>query len=232
MTIIKVSSKANTLNLIKKKLSFINIPKYIFFTKENFEKNKKFYLKIIKSNFKTDIILRSSSLDEDNYKSSNAGKYDSIIVKKKKFDILEKSILKIIKKFKNKNDQILVQNFISKPDISGVIFTKDANTNSDYYQIDYDVSKRSDLVTSGKKNPSLKTLIIFKGSKRIPNTFQQLINTAKYLEKFFNNDRLDIEFCIKKKILFILQCRPLLGITKKTDIEKHKKILINLKKKI
>ena len=83
MTILKVSSKVNTLNLIKKKLSFINIPKYIFFTKENFEKNKKFYLKIIKSNFKTDIILRSSSLEEDNYKSSNAGKYDSIIVKKK-----------------------------------------------------------------------------------------------------------------------------------------------------
>ena len=231
MKIFKTSSKVNSLNLIKKKLSFVNIPKFIFFTKKDFEKNKKFYLKKINYTFKTDIIIRSSSLDEDTHKTSNAGKFDSIIIKKKNFNILEKSIFKVIKKFRNKDDQILVQSFIGKPDIFGVVFTKDINTNSDYYQSEYDISKRSDLVTSGKKNPSLKTLIIFKGSKKIPVLFKKLIYICKHLENLFNINRLDIEFCIKKNKVFIFQCRPLLGITKKSDIETHKKILVNLKKK-
>jgi len=231
MKTFKTQSKVNALNLIKKKINFINIPKYIFFTKKDFTSNKKFYLKKINYNFKTDIIIRSSSLDEDTHKTSNAGKFESIIVKKKDFDILEKSIFKVIKKFKNKNDQILIQSFIEKPDIFGVVFTKDINTNSDYYQIEYDVSKRSDLVTSGKKNPSLKTLIIFKGSKKIPILFKKLIKICKNLENLFDNNRLDIEFCIKKNKVFIFQCRPLLGTTKKSDIKKHEKILVNLKKK-
>ena len=38
----------------------------------------------------------------------------------------------IIKDFKDSKDQILVQEFISKPQISGVIFTRDINTNSPY----------------------------------------------------------------------------------------------------
>lgn len=226
-----VPSKVNAINLIRQNLSFINIPKYIFFTKKNFEKNKKYYLEKINSNFKTNIIIRSSSLDEDTQKTSNAGKFDSIVIKKKNFNTLENAIIKIIKKFKNENDQILVQSFIGEPDVSGVIFTKDINTNSDYYQIEYDISKRSDLVTSGKKNPSLKTLIVFKGSKEIPFLFKGLINICKHLENLFNNNRLDIEFCIKKNKVFIFQCRPLLGFAKKFDIGKHNQILVNLKKK-
>ena len=229
---IKTESKAKTLNTIKRKINLANIPKFIFFTKEEYKNKNKFYIKKINHNFKTDIIIRSSSLDEDSNKSSNAGKYVSVVLKKKKFDYLEKSILKVIKKLKNKNDQILVQEFIAKPDISGVVFTKDINTNSDYYRIEYDFSKKSNLVTSGKKNPSLKTLILFKESKKIPLPFKKLINTCKHLENLFNNDRLDIEFCIKKNKVFIFQCRPLLGAAKKKiDIEKHKKILINLEKK-
>ena len=55
---------------------------------------------------------------------SNAGKYDSIIIKKTNFSSLENTINKIMHKFKNNNDQILVQNFIQKPDISGVILQK------------------------------------------------------------------------------------------------------------
>ena len=85
MKTFKTQSKVNALNLIKKKINFINIPKYIFFTKKDFTSNKKFYLKKINYNFKTDIIIRSSSLDEDTHKTSNAGKFESIIVKKKRF---------------------------------------------------------------------------------------------------------------------------------------------------
>ena len=54
------------------------------------------------------------------------------------------------------NDQIFVQNFISKPSMSGVIFTIDPSNNSPYYIINYDKSKKTNLITSGLENPSIK----------------------------------------------------------------------------
>jgi len=224
-------SKVNSLNFIKKNCKNIKIPNYIYFSKGEFNQNRSLILKRIYQEFKEDLIIRSSALNEDTKKLSNAGKYDSIILKKKENKNLEYSILKVIRKFKSKNDQILIQKFINKPSISGVVFTKDINTNSDYYQIEFDVSKRTDLVTSGKFNPSLKTLIIYKNSSVIPKKFRKLITICKIFEKLFDNNRLDIEFCIKNNQVFIFQCRPLLGTSKISNILKHKEILVNLKKK-
>ena len=224
-------SKVNSLNFIKKNCKNIKIPNYIYFSKGEFNQNRSLILKRIYQEFKEDLIIRSSALNEDTKKLSNAGKYDSIILKKKENKNLEHSILKVIRKFKSKNDQILIQKFINKPSISGVVFTKDINTNSDYYQIEFDVSKRTDLVTSGKFNPSLKTLIIYKNSSVIPKKFRKLITICKIFEKLFDNNRLDIEFCIKNNQVFIFQCRPLLGTSKISNILKHKEILVNLKKK-
>lgn len=224
-------SKVNSLNFIKKNCKNIKIPNYIYFSKGEFNQNRSLILKRIYQEFKEDLIIRSSALNEDTKKLSNAGKYDSLVLKKKENKNLEYSILKVIRKFKSKNDQILIQKFINKPSISGVVFTKDINTNSDYYQIEFDVSKRTDLVTSGKFNPSLKTLIIYKNSSVIPKKFRKLITICKIFEKLFDNNRLDIEFCIKNNQVFIFQCRPLLGTSKISNILKHKEILVNLKKK-
>ena len=224
-------SKVNSLNFIKKNCKNIKIPNYIYFSKGEFNQNRSLILKRIYKEFKEDLIIRSSALNEDTKKLSNAGKYDSLVLKKKENKNLEHSILKVIRKFKSKNDQILIQKFINKPSISGVVFTKDINTNSDYYQIEFDVSKRTDLVTSGKFNPSLKTLIIYKNSSVIPKKFRKLITICKIFEKLFDNNRLDIEFCIKNNQVFIFQCRPLLGTSKISNILKHKEILVNLKKK-
>ena len=224
-------SKVNSLNFIKKNCKNIKIPNYIYFSKGEFNQNRSLILKRIYQEFKEDLIIRSSALNEDTKKLSNAGKYDSLVLKKKENKNLEYSILKVIRKFKSKNDQILIQKFINKPSISGVVFTKDINTNSDYYQIEFDVSKRTDLVTSGKFNPSLKTLIIYKNSSVIPKKFRKLITICKIFEKLFDNNRLDIEFCIKNNQVFIFQCRPLLGTSKISNILKHKEVLVNLKKK-
>ena len=207
-------TKAHSLQIIdkfEKKL----VPKFSFFEKKDFLKNKFKFIKKIKKKFNTDIIIRSSAINEDSKKKSNAGFYDSYIVRKENFNNIEIKIIKLIEKFKNSKDQILIQEFVKNPEIAGVIFSKDKNTNSHYYDINYDESGKSDLVTSGKFNPTIKSLIVYKESKKIPKLFKQLINVTDNLEKLFNNDRLDIEFCIKKKKLFILQCRPLLGVTKK-----------------
>ncbi len=207
------------------------VPKFIYFDKTTYLNNKKKCLNKILKNFNNDIIIRSSAINEDTNLKSNAGFYDSYLVKKKNFKNIEKFINKIIVKFKNDKDQILVQKFIKKPDIAGVIFTKDKTTNSHYFDINYDTSKRSHLITSGKFNPTIKSLIIFKYTTYVPKKFKKLLKIIIDLEKIFNNDRLDIEFCIKNKKVYILQCRPLLGSRNIVNKNKLKNIIVNLEKK-
>ena len=195
MSILTKSNSLVIINKINKNL----VPEFIFFTKVNFLKKKFFYINKIKKQFKNDIIIRSSALNEDLKTKSNAGVYDSFVIKKNNFHQIESYILKIVSKFKHNNDQVLVQSFISNPDIAGVLFTKDKTTNSHYYDINYDTSNKSNLITSGKFNPTIKSLIIYKDSKLVPTKFQKLIKITSDLEKIFKNDRLDIEFIIKKK---------------------------------
>ena len=227
---INIFTKANSLKLIddhNKKL----VPQFLFFNKFDYLKDKRKYINKINKTFKSDIIIRSSAINEDNKKQSNAGHYESFIIKKKNFNEIEKKIIEIIRKFKNKRDQILVQNFIKKPDIAGVIFTKDKTTNSHYYDINYDTSKKSNLITSGQFNPTIKSLIILKESKYIPIKFRGLLKEVSKLEKLFKMDRLDIEFCIKKNKIYILQCRPLLGSNKNVNKKKLSDVIVNLEKK-
>ena len=228
----KFISKAQTLNKLKKtnKSQFI-IPKFVFFSKKDYTNKKKIIFKKIKSYFKSDIILRSSANDEDKSNSSNAGKYDSFKIKNVSEKNLELVINKILNKFKNHKDEILVQEYITNPDFSGVVFTADIDTDAPYYIINYDSSGKSDLITSGQKNTTEKTVFIFKNHTNLPKKFSKLIKTIKYLEKITLNERLDIEFIIKGKKIYILQVRPLKK-TKKLDKKKFYNALINIKKKI
>ena len=223
-------TKADSLKKIKKKHSS-SVPFFLFFEKKTYQKKKKICIQKIKKTFKNDIILRSSALNEDNLKESKAGFYDSYLIKRKNFNTLEIKIEKLISKFKNNKDQIIVQKYLKNPEIAGVIFTKDKTTNAPYYDINYDTSKKSDLITSGKYNPTIKSLIILKSAKIIPFKFKKLIQISKNLEKIFNNDRLDIEFCIKSGKVFILQCRPLLGTKKNINNKNLDSVIVNLEKK-
>jgi phosphohistidine swiveling domain-containing protein len=223
-------TKTGSLIIIDKKLKNL-VPKFIFFEKKKFLEKKNFYINKINRTFNNDIIIRSSAINEDSKKESKAGFYDSFIIKKNNFSSIEDKIIEIIKKFKNDKDQILIQKYIKEPEISGVVFTKDKTSNSHYYDINYDTSKKTFLITSGKNNPTIKSLIIFKNSKNIPKKFRELINILRNLENIFDNDRLDVEFCIKNKKVFIFQCRPLLGSKKIINKKTLKEIIINLKKK-
>ncbi len=134
----------------------IEVPKTIYFTKEKFIKNYKLIYQNLKKAFKNKkIVIRSSSKKEDNYLTSAAGKYKSFLNITLNIKNFKKYVGEVIKDL-DLNDQIFIQNFISKPSISGVIFTLDPSNNSPYYIINYDKSKKTNLVTSGIKNPSIK----------------------------------------------------------------------------
>ena len=190
------------LKLYEKKLNY-KIPKLIYFTKKDFNKNSNKIINNIKNIFKNNkVIIRSSSLQEDSLKESNAGKFKSFKNLKTKKNILIKYINLVAKDFKKKDDQIIVQEFVSKPKFSGVIFTRNINNNSPYYFINFDKSGLTDLITSGKPNPSMKTIIVNRDKIRESGFFSKYLKIIKKIEIKFENDRLDIEFCIKNNKLY------------------------------
>ena len=99
----KLESKADTIIKLKHfDLNFL-IPKvYIFKTHDwKFSRNK--IIKTIQKNFKSKIVIRSSSFDEDLKNQSQAGKYLSVLgVSPKNKRKLETSIDKVIKSYKKK----------------------------------------------------------------------------------------------------------------------------------
>jgi hypothetical protein len=227
-------SKAESLEFIKnKKIKKIFIPNFFYFEKKSFEKYSHLIIKKIISKFKKKIILRSSAKNEDTYKKSNAGKFNSKIIESKNFKNLQKIINEFIKQFKKGEDQILVQEFIENVDISGVIFNKDPQTGYPYYIINYDETGKTNLITSGSENPKIKTHIVYKEKINLSKKFKNYLKIIQILEKVYKINNLDIEFAIKNKKFFLLQCRPLIVKNYKTNKNlKLGSILINLKKKI
>jgi phosphohistidine swiveling domain-containing protein len=233
-------SKAKNLDLLKK--TFLNsniiIPKFFYFSKGNYLKSNITYVKKIFSFCKENaLIMRSSSTNEDQVSYSNAGKYSSKILKKNStFISVHSSLKNFVKQFSKSNDAIIVQQFVTNVNLSGVIFTQDINLNAPYYQINYDHSGRTDLITSGVKNDKKKQAIIYK--KKITGQFKSLIDSCDILEKKLKNNRLDIEFCIKNKKTYLLQVRNLSKTKnkrisqKKYTRKKFDNFLINIEKKV
>ena len=231
-------TKAETLEYLLKKLKrekikHIKIPKFIFISKRKYLKDKKKIFNKIKKTFKNNLlIIRSSSKDEDNINFTNAGKFLSF----QKVRIDEKNIYKIIDKviikFKSLNDQILIQSFISNAELSGVIFTREANFNSPYYIINYDSSGKTNLVTSGKEDLSTKTEVIYRDKIKLSKKFYKYLISIKKIEKLFSSDRLDIEFAIKNKTFYLFQCRNIPKSKERNNDTAIDKTLVNLRKKI
>ena len=220
--LIRINSK------IKKK-DFI-IPKFFIVHQKDFKKYEYIIFKIHKIFFGKKIIIRSSSKNEDKIKKSNAGKYDSLIIDKFDKKKIINGIKFVSKKLINAKDEIIIQELINNTDISGVIFSKDINNESPYFIINYDTSGKTNLITSGKKNSSMKTLVVY-DEKNIKGIFNKIIEIVKKFEKIFEDSILDVEFAVKKKKIYIFQCRNL----KKFRSDNRNKInenLINLEKKI
>ena len=117
-------TKSNILEFFLNKNKEINVPKLISFKKKKYLENHSKFLKLINIKFKKDIILRSSALDEDQKNRSNAGKYESIVLKKKEIHKLNFLIIYLLKKLSNSNDKLIVQEYITSPELAGVVFTK------------------------------------------------------------------------------------------------------------
>ena len=237
------NSKGETLINLKRKLKKFEVPASFIFNVKNWETDNNKIVYLISKKFKNrKIIVRSSSKNEDNFTTSAAGKFESIlnVDSRNKIKII-KAVNKVIKSYKLKKhklleEQVLIQEMIGNVKMSGVIFTGDNLGNNLYYIINYDdITGLTNTITSGSSNYSNKNLYIYKkNEKHIRSArFIKIVKAIKELETQFNKLPLDIEFGLtKKNKLYLFQVRPVITKNKfflKND-KFNKKILVNFKK--
>jgi hypothetical protein len=165
---------------------------------------------------KEKLIIRSSSINEDQYEKSNAGYYESVSdVDSRNKKAIISSIQRVIRSYKRSGsfsakDQVLIQSQTTNVNKSGVIFTRNMQTNTPYYLINYDdESGKTDTVTGGEAH---KSLYLFKQNNvsDYPAVWRKLMLAVQEIENYLPGMILDIEFAEKADgTIIIFQIRPL-----------------------
>lgn len=168
------------------------------------------------------LVVRSSSLAEDGFQLSQAGRFQSVLnVDASDAGQLAGAIDQVAASFASlgvpiDDHQIFVQPYLDDIAVSGVVFTRDGETDAPYVVINYDdVSGRSDTVTSGTGG-MLKTRYVYRSRlDLIDGKLAALAPIISELQDRLVLDALDIEFAIARDgACYIFQVRP---ITPKLD---------------
>jgi pyruvate,water dikinase len=146
------------------------------------------------------IIARSSSVAEDKAESSKAGVFATIANIKDESSLTD-AIEKIWSSSSNEDIAVIIQEQL-KPDIAGVLFTRDPVTGANEPVIEY-VKGMGESLVSGKKNP-----IRVSGADE---RFKELVKIGEKLESLFGYP-LDIEWAKTEKTFHILQARPVTAL--------------------
>jgi len=158
------------------------------------------------------LAVRSSAAHEDGAGNSYAGAYLSRTNVDPTPDAITKAVDEVFNSYADPSteDQVLVQPMVSNVAVSGVVLTRDLDTGSPYYVVNYDdFSGRTDTVTGGGES---KTFLVHRSRPDALHSarFRKLIDSVIELEEITSSHELDIEFCITKdEHVFILQVRPL-----------------------
>lgn len=203
-------SKAQTLDFLKGKLESASILPSIIITFSQWQKEEKQIVEAIKSEFNQPLIIRSSSLSEDNTSSSMAGKYLSLLDVCCEKEAISEAIKRVFSSYpiKNEQDQVFVQPMLKDIQSAGVAFSYDPNSAAPYYIISIDHSGSTCSITAGSQSPS-DTWII-KHNNITPKPLRPIVELLKELQPFYGEHALDIEFAICKNKLILLQSRVLI----------------------
>jgi glutamine kinase len=213
-----MSTKAQTLKFLYKKLKNAHICEPSIFTVKEWNTSQLEVIKNIQSQFiEENLIVRSSALNEDGLNASMAGAFDSVKnINSKDNKKLISGINNVIKSYGdncNTANEILIQSMVSDVSMSGVVFTHELNFGSPYYVINYDdISGLTDTVTAGDGEYANRTLYIHRDSlNRVRSErFNKLIVAIQEVEKIMDSKFLDIEFAIDKDVaIYVLQVRSI-----------------------
>ena len=158
------------------------------------------------------LIVRSSASNEDTWGSSMAGAHLSVANVTPELSTLESAIEAVFASYRNAadEDEVLVQPMITDVSISGVVLTRELDTGSPYYVVNYDdFSGRTDTVTGGREST---TVMVRRGAhdKLRSERMRKLLRCVMEVENVTGEHELDIEFCADRLgDIYILQVRPL-----------------------
>lgn len=213
----KLGTKAETLQMIYDELKYAKVlPQYTFTVEDWKMRQDKVKRKFGELEWKQNVIIRSSSLNEDTSEGSAAGKYETVANVRGMEEFID-ATERVIVSYDDNNlkNQILVQPMLQNTRICGVAFTLEPSTFGNYYVVNYDETGSTSSVTSGQGTDN-KLYYQFKSSDTdiIPDNdmteMQQICRALRELEQFFGQDNLDVEFAIDEQgIIYILQVRSL-----------------------
>lgn len=220
-----ISTKANTLADLKKIVKHSYIEDFYIVYADEFFEDPAVVVAAIETQFAgAKIVVRSSSIQEDNLKTSNAGHFESVFdVDSAKAIAIEEAISQVYtsyvegslteaekKQLIEKKEQVLIQRQTEHVRMSGVVFTRDIIFNRPYYMVTYDENGSTDSVTSGSGG---RTKWIAQNVSRefLECDFVNLLKAVKEIEKIYEYiSALDIEFAIlEDDRVVIFQVRPL-----------------------
>jgi glutamine kinase len=157
------------------------------------------------------VVVRSSARSEDSARSSQAGRYSSVLAVVGS-EAIARAIDKVIESFVDgsDDDQVFVQPMLDRVAIAGVAFSR-SPAGGPYYIVNYDDhSGLTDRVTGGAGD-NLKTFFCLKShGGSCPRRLLPVIDLIRELESLLGCDPLDVEFAVgEDNQLYLLQVRPL-----------------------
>lgn len=210
-----MGTKADTLKYLSERVTCSHIEKMYIVDVAEYMRDKSGVADEICAVFeKRQVVVRSSSSNEDGSFNSNAGHYDSILnVDSGVRDEVISAIEMVIASYKNdiediEKEQVLVQNQTTDISYSGVIFSRELRYNRPYYTVTYDCSS-TDAVTAGRGG---RTIYISRNVdiEHLPVCWGNLLKSVKEIEQIYDGIPLDIEFAIDgKNNITVFQVRPL-----------------------
>ena len=219
-------TKAEMLLYLRDNLKNARVEKLYYFDIQEWKVNQKSIIDHIKNYFdNTKIVVRSSSLCEDSLMQSYAGCFHSELnVNVEDVSIID-AINKVILSYKEKDisealrHKVLIQEFTQDVAVSGVVFTRQLETNAPYYVINYDeVTGQTDTVTGGLEGRVIYISRFYR-DYCIHKKWEKLLNAVVEIENFFPKHILDIEFAIQKDgHIVVFQVRPLVANNKSRDL--------------
>ncbi|REL38634.1 hypothetical protein DYD21_01410 [Rhodohalobacter sp. SW132] len=237
-------TKAETLERIRPFVKKSVVTDQIHFPLKYWEHNSETIIKDIQHRFQGhELIVRSSSLEEDSWDSSQAGAFLSVAgVSAGEPKMLDSAVEEVISGFRsngsgtyNPENQVLVQPFITDVEMSGVAFTRHLENGTPYILINYDdQSNRTDTVTSGSTGDS-RSILIYKNGQKRPNDLrlQKITEAVEELESITGYSSLDIEFVLSTSgVLYVVQVRPITTHTGLREVQDFHSRVEEAKRKI
>jgi len=214
-----LGTKADTLARLEPLVKNCHIGKQVSFTVTLWKSDPDFILREVFATFSgACLVVRSSSKGEDNWLSSNAGRFESLLnIDGSNKNIISNAIETVIGSYGDSHDvdeQILIQAQLQNVQMAGVVFTCGLETGSPYYRFNFDdKSQSTESVTSGT-HADLRTIIVSRLAtdklKAVEPTLVPVLNAIAELEELLGFDKLDIEFAVDDKgIVHIFQVRPI-----------------------